>query len=162
MIPNVAERIDEDALEVVRVAAQVLAVIAQIEDRVADQLTGPVPGRAAATVGAQHVPAELAVGRLSVREFGLGVGCAPERERGRVLAEHDRVGHGALRARGRELELQAVDLCEGARLREQVVDVRGLHLLAHQPVGLGSAGVGRSGALAPLLSDGICSGPAPR
>ena len=38
LIPSVGERLDQDALEVVRVLAQILAVVAQVEDRVADEL----------------------------------------------------------------------------------------------------------------------------
>ena len=127
------ERVDHDALEVVRVAPQVLAVVAQVEDRVADELAGAVPGRAPAAIGAQHLPAERAVGGLAAGKLGVGVGGAAERQRRRVLAEHDRVGHGALRARRREVELQAVDLRERARPGEQVVDVGGVQVVGHQP-----------------------------
>ena len=76
------ERVDHDLLEVVRVAPQVLAVIAQIEDRVADELARAVPGGAASAVGAQDLPAERAVGVLAARQLGLGVGRPAERERG--------------------------------------------------------------------------------
>ena len=161
--PELGERLDQDALEVVRVLAQILAVVAQVEDRVADELPGPVPGRAAAAIGPQHLPAERAVGLLAADELCGGVGRAPERERRRVLAEDDRVGHGALRARGGEIELQPVDLGERARLGQQVVDVRGVEDgLGHPAVGFGSTGFGRSCAPVPVLSDGTCSGPAPR
>ena len=83
-----------------------------------------------------------------------------------MFAEHHGVGDGTLRARRGEIELKPVDLGERARPAEQVVEVRGMHhagpVVAHEALGSGSAGVGRSGALAPELRDGICSGPVPR
>ena len=162
-MPNERERLDHDALEIVRVLAQVLAVVAQVEDGVAHELARAVPGRAAAAIGAQHVPAERAIALLAAGQLGLGVGCAPERERRRVLAEDDRVGHGALGARRRQLDLQLVDLGERPRLGEQVVDVRGMQDgFAHPALGFGSTGLGRSSAPVPVLSEGARSGPVPR
>ena len=144
--PELGERLDQDALEVVRVLAQVLAVVAQVEDRVADELPGPC--QSSARRDRRAAPPSRARGRLlAADELRGSVGRAPERERRRVLAEDDRVGHGALRARRGEIELQPVDLGERARLGQQVVDVRGVDdraCLGHPAVGFGSTGFGRS------------------
>ena len=49
--PNGAERADQRLLEVAAVALHVLAVAPEVEDRVADELAGPVVGGLAAAVG---------------------------------------------------------------------------------------------------------------
>ena len=101
--PERGERLDHDLLEVVRVAPQVLAVVAQVEDGVADELARAVPGGAAAAVCAHDVPAERAIGGLAVRQLGGHVGRAAERERrGGAPQSHDRVRDGVLRAGGLE------------------------------------------------------------
>ena len=93
--PHVGERKHERALEVVCVAAQILAVIPQVEDRIGDELTRAVPRGAPATVGLGDVPAERGVAVSPERQLAV-VARLAERQRRRVLAQHDRVGDRAL------------------------------------------------------------------
>ena len=96
-----ADRADDRLLEVAAVALHVLAVPVQVEDRVADELAGPVEGRLAAAVGLD----ELDLGpRRDVHLARLGA--ASERDRRRVLEEEHRVGDRALPDRCRERPLE--------------------------------------------------------
>src|SRR5919198_2661892 len=85
------ERADERLLEVAHVLLYVLPVEAQIEDRVADELSGAVVGRLAAAVRLHHVD------RRALRDVQLAVLRAPpERHHGRMLEEDHRLRNCAL------------------------------------------------------------------
>ena len=82
---------DQRLLEVADVLLHVLAVAAQVEDRVTDELAGAVKGGLAAAVRLDDL--DLGVGRhvqLTV------VGPSSERDDGRMLQEKDRVGDRSL------------------------------------------------------------------
>ena len=75
--PNARERADQRLLELAAVALHVLAVPLQVEDRVADELPGPVEGRLAAAVGLD----DLDLGALRDVQLAL-LGAPPERDVG--------------------------------------------------------------------------------
>ena len=85
--PNGRERSDQRLLEVAAVALDVLAVPRQVEDRVADELAGPVVRRLAAAVGLDDVD----LGTLRDVKLAL-LGASPERDHRRMLQEHHGVG----------------------------------------------------------------------
>ena len=113
------ERADQRLLQVAAVALHVLAVPRQVEDRVADELAGPVVGRLAAAVGLDDLDLG-AVGDVQLARLGAPA----ERDHRRVLEQQHRVGHRAARDRVREaaLHLPALLVSDGLA---QVVDVPG-------------------------------------
>ena len=82
------ERPDERLLEVAHVALHVLAVVPEVEDRVADELSRPVERGLAAAVGLD----DLDRGVLRDVELALGLGAPPDRDDRRVLEEDHRLG----------------------------------------------------------------------
>ena len=84
--PERCERPDQCLLEVAAVALDVAPVPVQVENGVADELSGPVEGRLAAAVGLH----ELHVRALRDVQLRL-LGAAAGRDRRRVLEQEDRV-----------------------------------------------------------------------
>ena len=112
------QRPDERLLEVAHVLLEVAAVSIQVEDRVADQLAGPMVGRLAAAVRLDDV--DIDVGRQV--ELGGLVRSAPERDDRLVLEQDHRVGH-RLRDHGgsdRALEHEGLRVRDQARERDEV------------------------------------------
>ena len=107
------QRPDERLLQVAAVLLHVAAVAVEVEDRVADELAGPVERGLAAAVGLDDLDPG-ALGHVHL----LVVGAAAERDHRRVLEEDHRVGDRALRDRGGERALElprlAVRLSRGA------------------------------------------------
>ena len=85
--PSGASVSDQRLLEVAAVALHVLAVPRKVEDRVADELAGPVVGRLAAAVGLD----DLDLGALGHVQLAR-LGAAAERDHRRVLEQQHRVG----------------------------------------------------------------------
>ena len=81
------DRPDQRLLEVAAVAAHVPAVPGQVENRVADELPGPVVGRLAAAIDLDDLDLR-ALGHVHLALLGA----APERDRRRVLEQEDGVG----------------------------------------------------------------------
>ena len=115
--PERRERPDDRLLEVAAVALHVAAVPVQVEDRVADELPGPVVRGLPAAVGLD----DLDLGVVGHVQLAL-VRAPAERDHGRVLEEDDRVRDRALRDGGRERALQVPRL--DVRRRAEVQQVR--------------------------------------
>ena len=114
------EREDQRLLELAAVALDVLAVPLQVEDRVADELPGPVEGGLAAAVGLDDLDLR------ALRDVQLAfLGAPPGRDRRRVLEQQDRVRDRSLRDRACERALQLPRL--GVRDDAEVHHVRALH-----------------------------------
>jgi hypothetical protein len=101
----------------------------EVEDRIADELSRPVVGRATAAVGLD----DRDVGLLGEVEL-VGLGAAPERDRRRVLEEEHRLGNGPLRERRREraLELPRLAVVDEAEVH-QVRPLHGLDCSGRSP-----------------------------
>src|SRR4029078_7196028 len=84
---------DERLLEVTDVALDVLAVLPEIQDRVADELSRPMEGGLAAAIRL----CDLDLGGLGDVELEVGLGAAPHRHDRGMLEEHDSLGDRALR-----------------------------------------------------------------
>ena len=113
------ERADQRLLEVAAVALHVLAVPRQVEDRVADELAGPVVGGLAAAVGLD----DLDLGALGDVQLA-GLGAAAERDHRRVLEQQHGVGQPSARDRVGDPPLQLPAFLV-ADLLAQVVGVPG-------------------------------------
>ena len=115
--PQRRQRAQQRFLEVAAVLLDVLAVSRQVEDRVADELTGRVVGRLAPSVGLDDLDLGV-VGDVQLSWLRA----AAERDHRRVLEQDDGVGDGPLRNRAGEgaLELQRLAVRHG---RPQVDEV---------------------------------------
>ena len=114
--PNGASVAIERLLEVAAVLLHVLPVAGQVEDRVADELSGRVVGRLAAAVGLDELDLR-AVGQV---QLAL-VGAPAERDDGRMLQEQHRVGQlaGGDARRERALELPGLEVRRHAEVQEE-------------------------------------------
>ena len=99
------ERADQRLFEVPAVTLDVLPVAGQVEDRVADELPGPVVRGLAAAVCLE----DLDLGAVGDVELAL-LGSPPQRDHRGMLEEQDRVRDRALRDGGRERALQVPGL----------------------------------------------------
>src|SRR5262245_49558507 len=106
----------ERLLEIAHVALDVLAVVVEIEDRIADELTRPVERRLAAPVGL----GDLDVGALRDVELRRRLRATPDRDDGRVLEEHDGLRDGPLRdgSGERSLELERLPVGNETEVHE--------------------------------------------
>ena len=79
------ERPDERLLEIAHVALHVLAVLSEVEDRVADELTRPVEGRLSPAIGLGDLDGCV----VRDVELALGLRAPADGDHGRVLEKHD-------------------------------------------------------------------------
>ena len=111
------QRAQERLLEVADVALHVLPVVPEVEDRVADELPGPVEGRLAAAVGL----GDLDLGALGEVQLELRLGAPPDRDDRRVLEKDHGLRDRALRHRAGERALERERLGVGHEPEAQQV-----------------------------------------
>ena len=124
--PNARARVGERRLERADVRPEQQAAVREAQDRVRDQLAGPVVGDLAAALHAQHLdPAggELVGGREHVGVVRL----ATQRQHRGVLEEQQLVVDPAVRAGRREALLQVPGLAIGDPAQPARFDRLGLH-----------------------------------
>ena len=119
-------RPDQHLFEVAHVPVHVAAIGLEIDDRVADDLAGPVIGDVAAAPGLEHLDAargQVVVGRENVRP--AAVAAHAEREDGRMLDQQQQIADraGAPLLDERALQRERV----GVRHQAEAPDLEGSH-----------------------------------
>src|SRR5260221_917967 len=118
------EDAQDDLLEIAQIAVEIAPVLGEVEDRIRDDLSRPVPGRFAAAL-------DLEDGELDAVDVGA-LRPAAERDHGLVLGEDERVGDLALDALSDELLLEFVGVLvlrgpEAADVEERLGVCGGAH-----------------------------------